>query len=197
MLVLSHDEVVHEKKSLLSKMPGPDWQKFANVRLLYSHMICHPGKNLIFMGAEIGQWSEWDCKINLSWELLQYAFHIGLFEMVRDLNLFYLANPAFWERDFDWGGFEWIDFSNAEHSVISYLRKGNQKILACIHNFTPEYYPQYWIRQGNIKKIREVFNTDAGKYGGSNKLNPEISLEVDGFYIALSPLATLIFEIEF
>ncbi len=165
MCVLSHDEVVHGKGSLLNKMPGPDWQKYANVRLLYSYMICHPGKKLIFMGAEIGQWNEWYCKSNLDWYLLQYPHHQGLFDMVRDLNHFYLAQPPLWEADFDWRGYEWIDFSDSQNSVISYLRKGAGRSLACVHNFTPEFHAQYWISLKDQSKVREVFNTDSAQYG--------------------------------
>lgn len=197
MLALSHDEVVHSKGSLLAKMPGPDWQKFAGLRLLYSYMICHPGKNLIFMGTEIAQRNEWNCKANLDWDLLQYAFHKGMFEMVRDLNHYYLNEPALWEQDFEWQGYEWIDFSDAKNSVISYLRKSKRKIVACVHNFTPEFRSEYWIHLGNLRAIREVFNTDSAQYGGSNKLNSDIQIERDAFRIALSPLATMIFEVEF
>lgn len=195
--VLSHDEVVHGKGSLINKMPGPDWQKFAGVRLLYSYMICHPGKKLIFMGAEIGQWNEWYCKSNLDWYLLQYHLHQGLFEMVRDLNQFYLEQPPLWEADFEWQGYEWIDFSDSQNSVISYLRKSAKKSLACIHNFTPEFHGQYWIPLKGVKLVREVFNTDAAQYGGSNQLNSEISVGSEGFMIALAPLATMIFEVEY
>lgn len=197
MCVLSHDEVVHGKGSLINKMPGPDWQKFANVRLLYSYMICHPGKKLLFMGGEIGQWNEWYCKSNLDWYLLQYHLHQGLFEMVRDLNHFYLKQSPLWQDDFDWYGYEWIDFSDAQNSVISYLRKGGGKSLACAHNFTPEFHAQYWIPLKGAKKIREVFNTDASQYGGSNQLNPEITTSNEGFMVALAPLATMIFEVEY
>lgn len=194
--VLSHDEVVHGKGSLLNKMPGPDWQKFANLRLLYSYMICHPGKKLLFMGGELGMWSEWDCKGSLDWYLLQDPLHRGMFELVRDLNHFYLAQPPLWSEDFNWQGYEWIDFSDSQRSVISYLRKGKGKCLVCVHNFTPELYPQYNVRLGSIQQIREAFNTDASIYGGSNQLNQQISFTVDGFAFNLAPLATLIFEVE-
>lgn len=195
--VLSHDEVVHEKKSLLSKMPGSDWEKFANMRLLYSYMMCHPGKKLLFMGGEIGQWDEWNCKGQLQWSLLQYPLHFALFEMVRDLNLFYLEQSPLWEIDFSWQGYEWIDFSDSERSAISYLRKGKEKCLVCVHHFTPEYVADYWIRLPNVKKIREIFNTDERRYGGAGHLNKQISLFEEGFTIGLSPLATMIFEVEF
>lgn len=196
--VLSHDEVVHMKKSLLAKMPGPDWQKFANLRLLYSYMMCHPGKKLIFMGGEIAQWNEWDCKSTIDWYLLQYPPHLGMHDLVRDLNRFYLQHPELWGQDFDWSGYEWIDFSNADHSMISYLRKSDGKFLACVHNFTPETVPNYLIKLSRLEKVSEVFNTDAAKYGGSNQLNEEIRIvKNSGFTITLAPLATMIFEVDF
>lgn len=195
--VFSHDEVVHGKGSLIHKMPGPDWQKFANLRLLYSYLICHPGKKAIFMGGEVGQWNEWNCKANVDWHLLQYPQHLGLFEMVRDLNHFYLKHPALWEADFAWQGYEWIDFSDAEKSVIAYLRKGGGTSLACVHNFTPEYYADYFLKLKEGKKLTEIFNTDALQYGGSNKCNAHVSLVEGGFIIHLAPLATMIFEVKF
>jgi 1,4-alpha-glucan branching enzyme len=196
--VLSHDEVVHGKGSLVSKMPGDDWQKFANVRLLYSYMICQPGKKLLFMGGELGQWAEWNCGGQLDWYLLQYPLHEGLKRMIADLNAFYLDRIQLWERDFDWQGYDWIDFSDADHCVISYLRKGVVgPCLAVVHNFTPEYRTDYWIRLERVKKIEEVFNTDALHYGGSGKANREIAMGEGGFSISLAPLATLIFEVEF
>ncbi|PIS03225.1 MAG: 1,4-alpha-glucan branching enzyme [Chlamydiae bacterium CG10_big_fil_rev_8_21_14_0_10_42_34] len=197
MSVLSHDEVVHEKKSLLNKMPGPDWQKFANVRLLYSYFICHPGKNLIFMGAEVGQWNEWDCKGQIDWYLLQFPLHQGLQTFVRELNHFYLKQAPLWENDYEWQGYEWIDFSDAKNSVISYMRKGGGKCLACVHNFTPQFLPRYFIRLGNVSQISEVFNSDSVQYGGSNKLNGQIEILPDGFFVELAPLATMIFEVKF
>ncbi len=197
MLVLSHDEVVHGKRSLVDKMPGPDWQKFANMRLLYSYMICHPGKKLLFMGGEIGQWNEWYCKAQIDWYLLQFPLHQGLYEMIRELNQFYLDRSALWKWDFEWQGYEWIDFSDADNCVISYLRKDGNRSLACVHNFTPEFLPEYWIKIKNVKSIREVFNTDAMRFGGSNKLNEEIDIDPEGFTISLAPLAAMIFEVEF
>ena len=117
--------------------------------------------------------------------------------MVRELNVFYQKHPALWEHDFEWMGYEWIDFADTERSVISYLRKGNQTYLVCVHNFTPEYFPEYWVQLATVKSIREVFNTDEEKYGGSGKCNPEIAIFPERFKISLSPLATLIFEVEF
>ncbi len=202
ILVLSHDEVVHGKGSLISKMPGDDWQKFANVRLLYSYMICQPGKKLIFMGAELGQWNEWNCKDQIAWSLLQYERHQQLQESFRAINHFYLDHPALWEQDFEPSGFEWIDFHDAQNSVISYLRKGAKQIALCVHNFTPNYFSDYFIRLSNLKTVREIFNTDRAEFGGSGKINLSIEKviekgKVTGFNIQLSPLATMIFEVAF
>lgn len=196
MLVLSHDEVVHGKRSLVDKMPGPDWQKFANLRLLYSYMICQPGKKLSFMGAEVGQWNEWDCKANIDWYLLKYPFHQGIFKMVRDLNRFYVSQPSLWAVDFEWQGYQWIDFSDAQNSVISYVRKGGGRTLICIHNFTPQYHEPYWIHLPQLKRVKEVFNSDSERYGGSNQTNPDLHPQAEGFFIRLAPLATQIFEAE-
>jgi 1,4-alpha-glucan branching enzyme len=197
ILVLSHDEVVHEKAHLISKMPGDDWQKFAGVRLFYSYMLCHPGKKLLFMGAELGQWNEWNCKEELSWNLLQYDRHLQLKSTIQALNHFYHDRPALWEKDFDSSGFEWIDFQDEQNSVISYLRKGIKEVLVCIHNFTPNYFQNYFIRLSHIRSIKEVMNTDRAEFGGSGKINPKIEKTADGFHLQLAPLATMIFEVEF
>ncbi|MEI8329446.1 MAG: 1,4-alpha-glucan branching protein GlgB [Chlamydiia bacterium] len=201
-LVLSHDEVVHGKSSLLAKMPGDDWQKFANLRLLYSYMMCQPGKKLLFMGGEIGQWSEWNCKEELPWYLLTYPQHQGLQKMIRELNLLYQQHGALWEIDFDSKGFEWIDFSDRSNAVISYLRKGAREILACVHNFTPACYAEYFVRLGNVSSVIELFNTDREEYGGSGKLNPSVTIhnragQPVGFTVRLAPLATMIFKVQF
>jgi 1,4-alpha-glucan branching enzyme len=198
MSVLSHDEVVHGKGSLLSKMPGPDWQKFANVRLLYSYMMGYPGKKLLFMGGEIGQWAEWGCTGSLDWHLLQYPLHQGLQKMVANLNHLYLARNQFWEKDFDWTGYEWVDFADAERGVISYLRRSHAKNpLLFVHHFSPEFYPDYGIPLKNVKKIVEIFNTDEEQYGGSNQINGQVLVYGTHISIRLSPLATMIFEVEF
>lgn len=203
MLALSHDEVVHGKGSLMAKMPGDMWQKFAGMRLLHSYQICQPGKKLMFMGGEIGQWNEWWCKAELEWFLLDFSTHHGLHKMVSDLNHFYLNHPALWERDFDYTGFSWVDFYDLENSVISYLRISQNQKLLCVHNFTPNYHERYFIRLGNIQLIREVFNTDDESYGGSGKRNSTIEItkdsagNADGILIHLAPLSTMIFEVNF
>lgn len=195
-LVLSHDEVVHGKRSLLSKMPGDMWQQFANLRLLHSYMICQPGKKLLFMGAEIGQWNEWDCKGEIEWFLLQFPLHDGMRTMVAELNHLYLGNSCFWEDDFTYEGFEWVDFNDIQNSVISYLRKGKEKTLLCVHNFTPMTHDHYELRIANVRYLQELFNSDQLRYGGSGQLNTGPVLLEGGVRLKIAPLATMIFEIE-
>lgn len=201
-LVLSHDEVVHGKKSLLGKMPGDMWQQFANLRLLYSYMICQPGKKLLFMGGELGQWNEWNCQREIDWLLLQFPTHHGIQTAVKELNFFYLENRALW-NDFDYHGFEWVDFNDHQNSVISYLRKFDGQYLLCVHNFTPVYHSSYEVPLKNVHTIREVFNTDAAKYGGSGQHNkaPKILTgengEAYGVDLVVAPLATMIFDVVF
>jgi 1,4-alpha-glucan branching enzyme len=197
ILVLSHDEVVHGKKSLISKMPGDDWQKFAGVRLFYSYMLCQPGKNLLFMGSEIGQWGEWYCKEELPWHLLGFPKHKALQKMISDANHFYKNSSPLWKYDFDPKGFEWVDFSDRKNSVISYLRKSDDRIFACVHNFTPTFLPEYFIPLRNATEVTEAFNTDREEYGGSGKINTSVIVQAEGFSVQLAPLATMIFEVTF
>ncbi|HSX03492.1 MAG TPA: 1,4-alpha-glucan branching protein GlgB [Rhabdochlamydiaceae bacterium] len=197
VLVLSHDEVVHGKASLLAKMPGDPWQKFANMRLLYGYLICQPGKKLLFMGGEFGIWDEWNAADSLPWHLSQYDEHAKLKRCIKELNHFYLKNPALWEWDFEPRSFEWIDFSDSKNSVISYLRKSDKQIFICIHNFTPTYFEKYKIFLQHIVHLKERFNTDREEYGGSGKINEQVEIEASGFQLKLAPLATLIFEVEF
>lgn len=199
--VLSHDEVVHGKRSLLSKMPGDWWQQFANLRLLLSYMICQPGKKLLFMGAEIGQWNEWYCKAELDWYLLDFPTHKGVQMMVKDLNHLYLERGCFWERDDSYTGFEWVSFSDTNNCAVSYLRKGSLDQVLCVHNFTPNYIDEYVIHLSHYTAIHEIFNSDAEKYGGTGKVNtsPRILYGWDGcpyaVAIKLAPLATMIFNV--
>ncbi len=203
ILVLSHDEVVHGKGSLMAKMPGDDWQKFAQMRLLYSYMVCQPGKKLLFMGGEIGQWSKWNCKEGPNWQLLAYGRHQELQKCIKLLNHFYQKHLALWENDFYPSSFEWIDFRDSKNCVISYLRKGSRESLACVHNFTPQYIPNYFIPLSSVSSISEVMNTDGEEFGGSGKINPHVEIVKDeqgsavGFKIELAPLATMIFEVSF
>jgi 1,4-alpha-glucan branching enzyme len=169
VLALSHDEVVHLKGSLLTKMPGDEWQKFANLRLLFGYMIAQPGKKLLFMGGEIGQWSEWSHDRSLDWHLLDYPLHSGLQRWVADVNALYCSEPVMHLDDFSWEGFEWLDVNDAEQSIVSLMRKSPHSddlvIAAC--NFTP--VPRYNYRIGAPRGgvWSEVLNSDAMAYGGS------------------------------
>ncbi|MBI5686747.1 MAG: 1,4-alpha-glucan branching protein GlgB [Verrucomicrobia bacterium] len=173
VLVLSHDEVVHGKQSLLSKMRGDDWQKFANMRLLLAFMTAHPGKKMLFMGAELGQWKEWDCAHSLDWHLLDYDRHKALQRVVKDLNHFYRTEPALWEQDHTHQGFEWIDFHDADSSVVTFLRRSKTtgEPVICVFNFTPVVRKDYRVGVPDGGFYRELFNTDAGFYGGSDTGN--------------------------
>ncbi|WP_372974502.1 1,4-alpha-glucan branching protein GlgB [Muriicola sp.] len=173
MLPFSHDEVVYGKQSLLYKMPGDEWQRFANLRLLFGYMFTHPGTNLLFMGAEFGQSSEWNFQNSLDWHLLQYDYHKGIQELIKDLNALYKKHPALYEKQFSSEGFQWIDYGDAQNSVLTYLRKGHDEkddlLIAC--NFTPVPRENYRIGVPRTRQYKEVFNTDAAKYGGSGMKN--------------------------
>lgn len=173
ILPLSHDEVVYGKKSLFSKMPGDNWQKFANLRLLLTYMYCHPGKKLLFMGGEFGQINEWDYNRELDWYLLEREEHRKIKHFVSDLNKLYRKEKPLFEIDFSPDGFEWIDFSDYESSIISFIRKGLKQndFLIAVFNFTP--VPRYNYRIGVPLKTsyKEVFNSDSIFYGGSNTGN--------------------------
>ena len=170
MMPFSHDEVVHGKRSLLDQMPGDLWQKFANLRLLYAYQWTHPGKKLLFMGNEIGQWHEWNCDDQLQWHLLENDSHAGLRQCVRDLNKIYREQPALHELDFSGTGFEWIDCNNPDDSVLAYIRKGNdpQDFLVVCCNFTPVVRNQYAVGVPQAGHYREIFNSDSKFYAGSN-----------------------------
>jgi 1,4-alpha-glucan branching enzyme len=169
VLPLSHDEVVHLKGSLLSKMPGDDWKKLANLRLLFAWMWAQPGKKLLFMGGEIGQWREWSHDRELDWGLLGEPAHAGLQKWVRDLNRLHAGERALYERDFEPAGFSWIDCTDAERSVVALLRRGKAEddVVAAAFNFTP--VPRYAYRLGVPREgfWREIANSDASDYGGS------------------------------
>ncbi len=173
VLPLSHDEVVFGKGSLLRKMPGDDWQKFANLRLLFGYMYGHPGKKLLFMGGEIGQWDEWYHEKSLDWHLLGYQPHREIQRWMKDLNLFYRREPALHEIDFTKEGFEWIDFRDWEGSIISFLRRGKRTddIILVICNFTPVPRKNYRVGVPRSGFWREVLNSDAKLYGGSGHGN--------------------------
>ena len=195
LLPLSHDEVVHEKKSLLSKMPGNEWEKFANLRLLLSYMICHPGKKLLFMGGEFGQWQEWDCKEEIHWDLLAMPYHHQLQYFVSELNTFYASHPALFRDDFSKEGFQWISRSDDQHLVLSYLRHGEGETLLCIHHFSPEILESYFLPIKNPNPLKQIFSTDSKEYGGCGIINKEILFEKEGVRLTLPPLSTLILSV--
>ena len=206
ILPLSHDEVVHGKGSMIRKMPGDNWQKFANLRLLYGYMFMHPGKKLQFMGDDFGQWSEWNHDASLDWHLLEQAPHSGLQRWVRDLNTLYRGSPALYEQDYDPRGFEWIDCSDNQHSVIAFLRRGNaaDQFLLCVCNFTPVPHTNYRVGAPLAGYWKEILNSDATLYGGSgqgNRGGVEASpTSVHGRPYSLSldlpPLAIVVFKRE-
>ena len=206
VLVLSHDEVVHGKKALLDKMPGDPWQRFANLRALYGYMYSHPGKNMLFMGGEFGQWREWNHDDSLQWHLCQYESHLGLQRYIHDLNWLYRSEPALYEVDYDWTGFQWIDIHDTENSVISFLRKAkdpNDQIV-CVCNFTPMPRHGYRIGVPCLNRYRELLNSDAQIYGGSNLGNGGgVVAEPIGSHgfansisITLPPLSVMYFKAE-
>ncbi len=169
ILPLSHDEVVHGKGSLIGKMSGDWWQKFANLRTLYLYFFTHPGKKLLFMGQEFAQFKEWDCKCSLDWHLLQYKEHLGIQKLVKDLNNLYKKEPSLWLKDISYEGFEWISHEDVENSVISYLRKdGKGDFLIVVLNFTPVVRENYRIGVPHSGFYKEIINTDSEIYGGSN-----------------------------
>jgi len=173
VLPLSHDEVVHGKRSLLDKMPGDVWQKFANLRALYGYMCGHPGKKLLFMGGEFGQWIEWNHQRSLDWHLLDYDTHRQLHDYSRDLNTLYVSEPSLYEVDFDSAGFQWLDFRDAEGSTIAFMRKAKDEndYLIFAFNFTPVPRPGYRLGVPEEVFYKEVLNSDSSAYGGSNMGN--------------------------
>jgi 1,4-alpha-glucan branching enzyme len=209
VLPLSHDEVVHGKGSLIRKMPGDDWQRFANLRSLFGYMYTQPGKKLLFMGAEIGQWREWNHDDQLDWHLLERPFHAGLQQWVRDLNRFYAAEPAMSELDFNTAGFQWLDADDAHNSVLSYVRRstgeeGERREILVIGNFTPIVRRNYRVGVPHRGFWREVLNSDAQMYGGSGQGNfggvTSVPIPFHGrphsLNLTLPPLAVLILQHE-
>lgn len=206
ILPLSHDEVVHGKKSLLDKMPGDYWQKFASLRMFYAYMMGHPGKKLLFMGGELGQFIEWRFGSELDWSLLEYPMHNSMQMYVKDLNNFYKAKESLWEQDHSYEGFQWIDHENKDLSIISFMRKGLKKnsFIIVVCNFTPMVYEDYKIGVPKLTKYKETFNSDSSCYGGSNKTNEELLLAVnEGWHnqqfhikIKIPPLGTIFIEPE-
>ncbi len=173
MLPLSHDEVVYGKGSLLGRMPGDEWQRFANLRLMFGFMFTHPGGNLIFMGGEFGQSSEWNFEQSLDWHLLQYNLHKGVKQLITDLNNLYTSQPALYEKQFSGGGFEWIDHGDYKNTILSYIRKGhdakNDVIVIC--NMSPLAHDAYRIGLPRGGRLRQLLSSDLKKYGGSGVTN--------------------------
>jgi 1,4-alpha-glucan branching enzyme len=206
VLPLSHDEVVHGKGALLSKMPGDTWQKFANLRLLLGYMYGQPGKKLLFMGGEFGQWREWNHDESLEWHLLDYAPHSGLQRWVENLNHLYMSEPSLHELDFSPAGFEWVDCNDSDHNVISFLRKGragdDMVLVAC--NFTPMTRFNYKVGVPRGGFWKELLNGDAREYGGSGQGNlgglEAVPISFHGrpysLDMTLPPLATVFFKSE-
>ena len=173
VLPISHDEVVHGKGALLSKMPGDMWQQFANLRLLLSYQWAHPGKKLLFMGCEFGQWNEWNCKRELDWILHDFASHTGVARLVGDLNRILRETPAMFEADTSWKGFEWMSVNDWSNSVLAFARLAPDRApVLWVFNFTPVVRHGYSVRCPGNGHWREVYNSDAAIYGGSNVGNP-------------------------
>jgi 1,4-alpha-glucan branching enzyme len=205
VLVLSHDEVVYGKRSLLSKMPGDEWQKFANLRMFLAWMYGHPGKKLLFMGSEFGQLNEWNHDTSLDWQLVSLPPHDGVRRLVQHLNYIYKSEPALWQLDDSYEGFDWIDLHDADNSVVSFLRKSREgDVVAFVVNATPMVRYDYRLGVPESGFYREFINTDAETYGGSNVGNfggiqtqdiPWMGRE-HSILIHLPPLATLAFKLQ-
>lgn len=206
MLPLSHDEVVHGKGPIMGRMTGDEWKRFANLRLLYSYMYTHPGTKLVFMGNEFGQTSEWKHDISLDWHLLQYEYHKGILNLFTDINALYKSEEALYLFGFEERGFEWIDYSDRENSVMIYARKTERKedTLLVICNFTPEVRHHYRLGVGTRGIWKEIFNSDNLKYGGSGFLNhgnlPTSPVKFHGreysLSLSLPPLGASILKLE-
>jgi 1,4-alpha-glucan branching enzyme len=199
VLPFSHDEVVHGKKSLLDKMPGDYWQKFANLRALYGFMMAHPGKKLLFMGSEIGMFSEWKDLDQIDWHLLEYPMHESMQRYVRDLNWFYRNHPALWQKDHDKDGFSWIAGDDVEQSVLVFVRHGVKQHVVVVCNWTPVVRHGYRVGLPSGVAYDEVWNSDARAYGGSDVRNERIVTECSSWQgkqhsavLTLPPLATIV-----
>jgi len=202
ILPFSHDEVVHGKSSMLHKMPGDEWQRFANLRVLYTYMFTHPGKKLLFMGCEFGQGQEWNHAASLDWYVLDYPFHQGIRALVSDLNRLYSQSSALHYFDFDHQGFEWIDCNDSSQSVLTYLRRSNNETLIIALNFTPTPRYNYRIGVPQAGEYEEVLNSDSVYFGGSNLGNSH-TIDADpipwmnrpfSINVSLPPLAGVVFK---
>jgi len=204
MLPLSHDEVVHGKGALIDRMPGDEWQKFANLRLMFGYMFTHPGTKLLFMGNEIGQTTEWKHDTSIQWWLLDHAPHQGMKKLMTDLNRLYRNEPALYEKSFEASGFEWIDLSDCQNSVIIFLRKGSagKDNLMVVCNFTPNTHDNYNVGIYQSSEWEEILNTDDQKYNGSGYTNQgRLKVEKTAYHgrdhslsIKVPPLGVAIFK---
>lgn len=208
VLPLSHDEVVHGKRSLLAKMPGDEWQQFANLRLLFFYLWTHPGKKILFMGGEFGQLSEWYCKNSLDWHLVEERpMHQKLQNFVKTLNHFYQENRALWEEDHTFNGFQWLDFKDVNNSIIAIARKAKdpRDHVVCLLNFTPQTHHNYKLGVLADVPYRQVLNSDSNQFGGSNVENDEVKIPIHEPFgeapmhitVTVPPLGGLIFKPEY
>ncbi|MGB3694490.1 MAG: 1,4-alpha-glucan branching enzyme [Spirulinaceae cyanobacterium] len=206
MLALSHDEIVHGKSNMIGKMPGDIWQKFANVRCLFTYMFAHPGKKTLFMSMEFGQWSEWNVWADLEWHLLEHTPHKQFKQFISDINALYQKESALYTQDFEQAGFEWIDCSDNSHSVVSFLRRCEKSddFLLAVCNFTPQPHSHYRVGVPEAGFYSEIFNSDARQYGGSNmgnlggKWTDEWSFHNHSYSLdlCLPPLGVLILKLD-
>jgi 1,4-alpha-glucan branching enzyme len=201
-LPLSHDEVVHGKGSLLTKMPGDEWQKFANLRLMYSYMYMHPGTKLLFMGAEIAQHQEWNHEASLDWHLLENHMHKGVQSVLKKLNAIYKKEKALYEQQFSHLGFEFIDMSDNTNCVISFMRKSENEKLIVVCNFSAVVHDSYRIGVPDVGSYSEIFNSDLTEFGGSGIHNKKVKSESIALHgkensikIVLPPLACLVMKV--
>jgi len=205
VLPLSHDEVVHGKRSMLSKMPGDNWQKHANLRLFYGWQYAHPGKKLLFMGGELGQWLEWDVRTQIDWPLLEVDEHRGIRRLLADLNQLYRSEPALHRYDHDPAGFRWIDCNDSAQSVLAMLRSCEhpEQDIICVMNFTPVPRQDYRIGVPDTGRYHEILNTDSDYYGGSNLGNWPLETEPvpwmgfgQSINLVLPPLAAVFLKVK-
>jgi 1,4-alpha-glucan branching enzyme len=205
MLPLSHDEVVHGKGSLMDRMPGDEWQRFANMRLLFGYMYAHPGTKLLFMGGEMAQTTEWKHDESLQWHLLEHGYHLGVQNLIKDLNHLYKETPALHDLSFEKEGFEWIDYSDNENSVVTFARFGKSEddvsIVVC--NFTPALHYTYRVGVPKEGKWKEVLNSDDKRYSGTGLTNGSVETTSTPYHgkdqslvIKLPPLGITIFSLE-
>ncbi len=203
VLPLSHDEVVHGKKSIVYKMPGDEWQRFANVRLLYAYMFTHPGQKLLFMGDDIGQTSEWNVDNSIEWHLLAFKFHKGIQNTIRELNRVYRNEKALFERNYKSGGFEWIDYSDSRNSVLTYMRKAKVESVIVVCNFKADLLKDYNFGVNELGEYVEIFNSDLREFGGSNNRNKKIVAKKEASHgrpysinVLIPPMACIILKLK-